>query len=69
MASAKRLKVNLDILDLSIVVVSFGLTFLISFMTWLKNITGIDTTYFKNSTFQMFSHLNALISKFDRDVK
>ena len=38
-------------------------------MTWFKNITGIDTTYFKNSTFQMFSYLNALISKFDRDVK
>ena len=50
-------KVNLDHWTLFIAIVSLGLT------------NDLSSTVFKISTFQKFSNLNALGSKFDLDVK
>ena len=59
---AERSKVNLDLWNLSIAIVSLGLTYQVEIMT-------LASTVFKKSTFQKNSHLNALGSKFDLDVK
>ena len=59
---AERSKVNLDIWNLSIATVSLGLTYQVRIMT-------LASTVFKKSTFQKNSHINALGSKFDLDIK
>ena len=59
---AERSKVNLDLLNLFIANVSLGLTYQVRIMTKYS-------TVFKKSPFQKKSHLNALGSKFDLDVK
>ena len=59
---AERSKVNLDLWNLFIAIVSLGLTY-------QKRIITLASTVFKKSTFQKNSHLNALGSKFDLDVK
>ena len=55
-------KVNLDLLNLFIGIVSLGLTYQVRKMTKAS-------TVLKKKTLQEFSHLNALGSKFDLDVK
>ena len=55
-------KVNLDLCNYLISIDSLGLTFQVSVMT-------LASTEFKKSTFQKFTNLNALGSKFDLDVK
>ena len=62
MTLAEKLKVNLDLCNLFIAIVSLGLTHQVRIMT-------LASTVFKKSTFQKKSHLNALGSKFDLDVK
>ena len=59
---AEKLKVNLDLWNLFIAIVSFGLTYQVRIMT-------LASTVFKKFNFQKKSHLNALGSKFDLDVK
>ena len=59
---AERLKFNLDFWNLSIAIVSLGLTYQVRIRPWVS-------TVFKKSTFQKKSHLNALGFKFDFDVK
>ena len=60
---AEKLKVNLDLWNLFIAIVSLGLTYQVRIMT-------LASTVFKKSTFQKKQkHLNALGSKFDIDVK
>ena len=60
---AVRSKVNLDLKNLFIAIVSIGLTYQVRIMT-------LASTVFKKSTFQKKnSHLNALRSKFDLVVK
>ena len=59
---AERSKVNLDLWNLFIAIVSIDLTYQVRIMT-------LASTVFKKSTFQKNSHLNALGSKFDLDVK
>ena len=59
---AERSKVNLDPWNLLIAIVSLGHTYQVRIMT-------LASTVFKKSTFQKNSHLNALGSKFDLDVK
>ena len=59
---AERSKVNLDLWNLFIAIVSLGLTYQV-------RIIFFASTVFKISTFQKNSHLNALGSKFDLDVK
>ena len=59
---AERSKVNLDLWNLFIAIVSLGQTYQVRIMTFAS-------TVFKKSTFQINSHLNALGSKFDLDVK
>ena len=59
---AERLMVNLDLWNLFIAIVSLGQTYQARIMT-------LASTVFKKSTFQKKSHLNALRSKFDLDVK
>ena len=59
---AERSKVNFDLWNLFIVIVSLGLTYQVRIMT-------LDSIKFKKSTFQKNSHLNALESKIDLDVK
>ena len=59
---AERSKVNLDLWNLFIAIVSLDLTYQVRIMT-------LASTVFKKSTFQKNSHLNALGSKFDLDVK
>ena len=59
---AERPKVNLDLWNLFIAIVSLDLTYQVRIMT-------LASTVFKKSTFQKNSHLNALGSKFDLDVK
>ena len=59
---AKRSKVNLDLWNLFIAIVSLGKTYQVRIMTK-------TSTVFKKSTFQKISHLNALGSKFDLDFK
>ena len=62
MTLAERAKVNLDLYNLFIAIVSLVLTYQVKIMT-------LASTVFKKSTFQKNSHLNALGSKFDLDVK
>ena len=59
---AERSKVNLDLWNLFIAIVSLGQTYQVRIMTFAS-------TVLKKSTFQKNSHLNALGSKFDLDVK
>ena len=59
---AERSKVNLDLWNLFIAIVSLGQTYQVRIMT-------LASTVFKKSTFQKNSHLNALGSKFDFDDK
>ena len=59
---AERSKVNLDLWNLFIAIVSLGLTYQVRIMTKAS-------TVLKKLTFQNISHLNALESKFDLDVK
>ena len=59
---AERSKVNLDLWNLFIAIVSLGKRYQVRIMTKAS-------TVFKKSTFQKNSHLNALESKFDLDVK
>ena len=59
---AERSKVNLDLWNLFKAIVSLGQTYQVRIMT-------LASTVFKKSTFQKNSHLNALGSKFDFDVK
>ena len=59
---AERSMVNLDLRNLFIAIVSLGQTYQARIMT-------LASTLFKKSTFQKKSHLNALRSKFDLDVK
>ena len=59
---ADKLKVNLDLWNLFIAIVSFGSTYQVRIMT-------SASTVFKKWNFQKKSHLNALASKFDFDVK
>ena len=59
---AERSKVNLDFWNLFIAIVSLGQTYQVRIMTFASKV-------FKKSTFQKNSHLNALGSKFDLDVK
>ena len=54
-------KVNLDLWNLIIAIVSLGLTYQVRVMT-------LALTILKKSTFQKKSHLNALGSEFDLDV-
>ena len=55
-------KVNLDLWNLSIAIVSLGLMYQVRIMT-------LASTVFKKSTFQKITNLNALGSKFDLDFK
>ena len=59
---AERSKVNLDLWNLFIAIVTLDLTYKVRIMT-------LDSVVFKKSTFQKFPHLNALGSKFDLNVK
>ena len=60
--SAEMAKVNLDLWNLFIAIVSLVLTYQVRIMT-------LALTVFKNQLFKKNSHLNALGSKFDLDVK
>ena len=62
MTLAERAKVNIDLRNLFIAIVSLVLTFQVRIMTFAL-------TVFKKSTFHKNSHLNALGNKFDLDVK
>ena len=53
--------VNLGFWNLFIAIISLGLTYQVRIMTKAS-------TVLKKSTFQKYSHLNALGSKFDLDV-
>ena len=55
-------KVNLDLKNLIIAIVSLGLTYQVRIMTLALKVL-------KKSIFQKKSHLNALGSKFDLDFK
>ena len=59
---AVRSKVNLDLWNLFIAIVTIDKTYQVRIMT-------LSSIVFKKSTFQKFPHLNALGSKFDLDVK
>ena len=59
---AEKSKVNLDLKNLLIAIFSLGYTYQVRIMTLASKV-------FKKSTFQKKSHLNALGSKFDLDVK
>ena len=59
---AEKSKVNLDLWNLFIAMVSLGLTYQVRIMT-------SASTVFKKSTFHKISYLNALGSEFDLDVK
>ena len=59
---AERSKVNLDLWNLFIAIVTLDKTYRLRIMI-------LASVVFKKSTFQKFSHLNALGSKFDLDVK
>ena len=58
---AERLKVNLDLWNLFIAIVTLDKTYKVKIMTLASGV-------FKKSTFPKFPHLNALGSKFDLDV-
>ena len=60
---AKKLKVNLDLWNLFIAIVSFGLTYKSE-----NNDFGLNS-FQRKWKFQKKSHLNALGSKYDLDVK
>ena len=62
-ALAEKLKVNLDLWNLFIAIVSFGSTYRVRIMTLASTVLK------KKWNFQKKSHLNALGSKFDLDVK
>ena len=62
MALAERSKVNLDLWNLIIAIVTLDNAYQVRKMT-------LASIVFKKSTFQKISHLNALGSKFDLDVK
>ena len=55
-------QVNLDLWNLFIAIVSLGLTYKVRVMT-------LASIVLKKSTFKKKSHLNALGSKFDLDIK
>ena len=59
---AERSKVNLDLWNLFLAIVTCDQTYQVRIMT-------LASVVFKKSTFQKFPHLNALESKFDLDVK
>ena len=59
---AERSKVNLDLWNLFIAILTLDYTYQVKIMT-------SASVAFKKSTFQKFHHLNALGSKFDMDVK
>ena len=59
---AERSKVNLDLWNLFIAIVTLDSTIQVRIMT-------LASVVFKKSPFQKFPHLNALGSKFDLDVK
>ena len=59
---AERSKVNLDLWNLFIAIVTLDKTYQVRIMSLASEV-------FKKSTFQKFPHLNALGSKFDLDVK
>ena len=59
---AERSKVNLDLWNLFIAIVTLDLTYQVSIMT-------LASVVFKKSTFEKFPHLNALESKFDLNIK
>ena len=59
---AERSKVNLDLWNLFIAIVTLDLTYQVRIMT-------LASVVFKKSTFQKFPHLNALGSKLDLDVQ
>ena len=58
---AERSKVNLDLWNLFIAIVSLGYTYQVRIMTKAS-------TVFNKINFSKFSHLNALGSKFDLDI-
>ena len=62
MALPERSKVNLDLWNLFIAIVTLDKIYQVRIMT-------LASIVFKKSTFQKFPHLNALGSKFDLDVK
>ena len=59
---AERSKVNIDLWNLFIAIVSLSYTYQVRIMTKASTVS-------KKSTFQKISHSNALESKFDLDVK
>ena len=59
---AERSKVNLDLWNLFIAIVTLDYTYRVRIVT-------LASVVFKKSTFQKFPHLSALGSKFDLDVK
>ena len=59
---AERSKVNLDLWNLFIAIVTLDKTY------WVRIVT-LASVVFKKSTFQKIPHLNALGSKFDLDIK
>ena len=59
---AKRSKVNLDLWNLFIAIVSLGKTYQVRIKTKLRQFS-------KKSTFQKISHVKTFGSKFDLDVK
>ena len=61
-ALAERSKVNLDLCNLFIAIVTLDKIYQVRIMT-------LASIVFKKSTFQKFPHQNALGSKFDLDVK
>ena len=61
-ALAERSKVNIDLWNLFLAIVTLDKTYQVRIMT-------LASIVFKKSTFQNFSQLNALGSKFDLDVK
>ena len=58
---AERSKVNLDLWNLFIAIVTLDKTYQVRIVT-------MASVVFKKSTFQKFPHLNASGSKFDPDV-
>ena len=62
MTLAERAKVNLDLWNIFIAIVSLVLTYQVRIMT-------LASTVFKKSTLQKNSHLNTLGSKIDLVVK
>ena len=61
-ALAERSKVNLDLCNLFIAIITLAKTYQVRIMT-------LASIVFKKSTFQKFPHLNALGSNFDLGVK